>query len=130
MNKTLIGVSALLLVLSAAFGVLNTQKTRGLRAQATQAEVARNAAEQLRITRENDLKSREAAVADANVTLDEARTKAATTEAELSKAQKEKSGLQSKVHGNEAEIAHLLTRIEEGRREAGNRCQSFDRFNS
>jgi hypothetical protein len=112
-NKTLIGVSALLLVLSAAFGLLNTQKTRRLRTQATQADLARNAAEQLGIRRENDLKGREAAVANANVTLDEARTKAANTEAELTKAQKEKSDLQSKVRGNEAEIAHLLTRIEE-----------------
>jgi hypothetical protein len=112
-NKTLIGVSALLLVLSAAFGVLNTQKTRRLRTQATQADLARNAAERLRIKRENDLKGREAAVADANVTLDEARTKAVNTEAELIKAQKEKSDLQTKVRGNEAEIAQLLTRIEE-----------------
>jgi hypothetical protein len=111
--KTFIGVSLLLLLLSAVFGLLNTQKTHRLRTQATQVDLARNAAEQLRIRQEDDLKGREAAVADAKATLDEARTKAGNTEAELIKAQKDKSDLQAKVRGNEAEIAQLLTRIEQ-----------------
>jgi hypothetical protein len=111
--KTLIGASVFLLALSAGLGVLNTQRTRGLRAQVTQAEVARNAAEQLRITRENELKGREAAVAAANARFGETRTKVASTEAELIKAQKEKDDLQRMLRGNETEIVQLLKRIEE-----------------
>lgn len=111
--RTLIGASIFLLALSAALGVLNTQKARGLRAQATRADLARNAVEQLWITRENDLKGREAAVAAANATFGETRTKVASTEAELIKAQKEKDDLRAKLRGNETEIAQLLKRIEE-----------------
>jgi hypothetical protein len=108
--KTLIGVSVFLLALSAVLGVLNTQRMRGLRAQVTRAEVAPDAAEQLRITREKELK---AAVAAASTRFGETRTNAASTGAELIKTQKEKDDLQAKLRGNETEIAHLLTRIEE-----------------
>jgi hypothetical protein len=111
--RTLIGASIFLLALSAALGVFNTQKMRGLRAQAIRADLARNAAEQLRITRENDLKGREAAVAAANATFGETQTKVANTEAELIKAQNEKNDLRAKLRGNETEIAQLLKRIEE-----------------
>jgi hypothetical protein len=111
--KTLIGASVFLLVLSAVLGVLNIQKTRGLRTQVTQAEVAQNVAEQRRITREKDLKGREAAVASANARFVEMRTKVDSTEAELIKAQKEKNDLQAKLRENETEIAQLLKRIEQ-----------------
>jgi hypothetical protein len=110
--RTLIGASVFLLALSAVLGLLNTQKTRGLRAQVTQAEVARNAAEELRITREKELKRREAAVAAANAKFSETRTKVASTETELIKTQKEKTDLQAKLRENETEIAQLLKRIE------------------
>jgi septal ring factor EnvC (AmiA/AmiB activator) len=113
--KTLIGASVSLLALSAVLGVLNTQRTRELRAQVTQAEVARNAAEELRITREKELKGREAVVAAANAKFGETRTKIESTEAELIKAQKEKNDLQAKLRENETEIAQLLKRIEEPR---------------
>jgi Tfp pilus assembly protein PilV len=111
--RILVSVSVFLLALSAALGFLNTQKTRGLRAQATQSEFARNAAERFRITRENELKGREAAVAAANAMFDETRTKAENTEAELIKAQTEKNNLQVKRRENETEIAQLRKRIEE-----------------
>jgi hypothetical protein len=111
--KTIISASVFLLVLSAVLGVLNTQKTLGLRAQATRAEVARNAAEQLRIARERELKGREAAVAAANAKFGETRTKVASTEAELIKAQKEKNDLQAKLSESETEIARLLKRIDD-----------------
>jgi hypothetical protein len=112
-SKTLIAASVFLLALSAVLGVLSTQRTRGLRAQLTQAEVVRNAAEQLRITREKELKEREAAVASASAKFGETRTKGASTEAELIKAQKEKNDLQAKLRENETEIAQLLKPIEE-----------------
>jgi hypothetical protein len=111
--KTLIGVSVCLLALSAVLGVLNTQNARGLRARVTQTEVARNAAEQLRITREKELKGREAAVTAANDAVGETRTKVANTEAELMKAQNEKSDLQAQLREKETAILQFLKRIEE-----------------
>lgn len=111
--RTLIGLSVGLLALSTALGVFNARKTRGLRAQVTQSEVARNSAERLRITREKELKGREAAVAEANARFDETRTKVASAEAELIKAQNERNDLQTKRRENEIEIAQLRKRIEE-----------------
>jgi cell shape-determining protein MreC len=111
--KTLIGVSLCLLALSAGLGVLNTQKTRGLRAEAIQTEAARKAAEQLRIARENEWKGREAAVAAANARVGETQTKVVNTEAELTKTQKERNDLQAKLRDNETETAQLRKRIDE-----------------
>lgn len=111
--KTLIGASVLLLALSAMFSILNNQKTRGLRAEATQSESARKAAEQLSPTREKDLKAREAAVAAANAQFGDTRTKVARTESELIKAQTERNDLQAKLRANETEIADLRKRIAE-----------------
>ena len=111
--KTLIGASVFLLVLSAVLGVLNIQKTRGLRAQVIQAEVVRNAAEQLRITREKDLTEREAAVASASAKFGNTRTKVASTEAEPIEAQEEKNDPQVKLRENKTEIAQPLQPIEE-----------------
>jgi hypothetical protein len=111
--KTLIGASVCLLVLSAVLGVLNTQKTRGLRTEVIQTEGARKAAEQLRIARENELKGREAAVAAANARFGETQTKVANTELELTKAQKEKNDLQAKLRENETDTAQLRKRIEQ-----------------
>jgi cell shape-determining protein MreC len=115
--KTLIGVSLCLLALSAVLGVLNTQKTRGLRAEVTETEAARKAAEQLRIVRENELKGREAAVAAATARFGETETKVANTEAELTKAQKEKNDLQAKLRKTETETAQLRQRIGEAQGE-------------
>jgi hypothetical protein len=94
-------------------GVLNIQKTQGLRGRVTQTEVARNAAEQLRVAREKELKEREAAMAAASDAFGETRTKVANTEAELSKAQNEKSDLQAQLREKETEIVQLRKRIEE-----------------
>jgi len=112
--RTLIGVSVFLLALSAALGLLNTQKTRGLRAEVIQSEVARKAANQLRITRENELRGREAAVAAANAAFGETRTKVASTETELLKAKNERNDLQAKLRESETEIAQLRRRMDEG----------------
>jgi chromosome segregation ATPase len=84
-----------------------------LRTEVTQTEAARNAAEERRITQENELKGREAAVAAANARFGETRTKVASTEAELLKAQNEKNDLQAQLRKNETEIAQLRKRIEE-----------------
>jgi hypothetical protein len=111
-SRQLIGSSLLLLGLSAVFGVLNLQKTRGLRTEIIQTESARQTAEQFRLSREKELKGREAAVAEANAKFANTQNKVASTEAELVKAQTEKHDLQAKLRANESEIAELRKRIE------------------
>jgi hypothetical protein len=111
-SRTLIGASITLLALSAVFGILNTQRTRKLRAEVTESETARQNADQLRVRREKELKGREAAVAAANAKFGDTQTKVASTEAELLKAQTEKNDLQAKLRANEAEIADLRKRID------------------
>jgi predicted phage tail protein len=103
----------LLLTFSAALGLLNTRKTRELRADLTQADSARDAADRLRSMREKELKDRDAAVAATNAQFGEAQTKIAASEAELTRAQEEKNDLQQQVRDNESEIAQLRKRIEE-----------------
>jgi hypothetical protein len=116
--KTLIGASVLLLALSAVFGVISTQKTRGLRAEAIQNESARKAAEQLIARRDKDLKAREAAVAAASAQSGDTRTKGAAAESELLKAQTERNDLQAKLRANETEIAELRRRIAEAEKKS------------
>src|SRR2546429_1081912 len=112
-SKTLIVSSAALLALAAVFGILNVQKTRGLRTEVAESEAARKATEQARTAREKQLKAREEAVAAAAANFGDTKTKAASTEAELLKAQTEKNDLQAKVRANETEIGELRRRIEE-----------------
>jgi hypothetical protein len=109
--KTLIGASILLLALSAVFGVLNNQKTLGLRAAAIQNKSARKMAEQMSARREKDLKAREAAVAAANPPAGDVRTITAGTESELMKAQTERKELQLKLRANETEMADLRRQV-------------------
>jgi hypothetical protein len=111
-SRQLIGCSVAFLALSAVFGVLNLQKTRGLRTEIVQNESARQSSEQLRLSREKELKGREAAVAEANTKFAHTQDKIASTEAELLQAQTEKTDLQAKLRANETEIAELRKRIE------------------
>ena len=111
-SRTLISASVALLAVSAVFGILNTQRTRKLRAEVTESEIARQNAEQLRAKREKELKGREAAVAAATAKFGDTQTKVASTEAELLKAQTEKNDLQAKLRVNETEITELRKRIE------------------
>ena len=111
-SRQLILASVGLLSLSAVLGLLNLQKNRGLRDEFAQSESARQTAEQQRISREKQLKEREAAVAAANTKFGDNQNKAANAEAELAKVQAEKNDLQTKLRANEAEIADLRARIE------------------
>ena len=111
-SRQLIGASVLFLAASAVFGVLNLKKTHGLRTEITQSETARQTAEQQSVSREKELKGREAAVAAAQAKYGDTQNKVASTEAELLKAQTEKNDLQAKLRANETEIAELRKRIE------------------
>jgi hypothetical protein len=101
-----------LLALSGVFGLLNLQNTRALRNKITQSENDRQIADRLRLSREEELKGREAAVAEANAKFINTQGKLASTEAELLRVQTEKSDLQNKLRANETEIAELRERIE------------------
>jgi hypothetical protein len=114
-SRNLILAAVLLLTLSVIFGVLNLKRTRELRADATRAEAARLAAENLGLNREKDLAGREAAIVAARVTLDDTQKRAANTEAALLQAQTEKSDLQAKLRQSESEIAELRKRAEESK---------------
>jgi hypothetical protein len=111
-SRQLIFASIGLLSLSAIFALLNLQKTRGLRTEIVQSESARQTAEQQRVSREKQLKEREAAVAAAKEKFGDTQSKVANAEAELAKVQAEKNELQTKLRTNETEIADLRKRIE------------------
>lgn len=109
MSKILIGISVVLLALSAVFGVLNISKTKALRADVVRSEAARADAERLRIARDGEIKKKDAAKA-AKVSEDQ--SKVASAEADLVKSQTEKQELEAKLHANETEIAALKQKIE------------------
>lgn len=83
-----------------------------MRWQIIQSESARQSTEQLRISREKELKGREAAVVEANAKFANIENKVASTEAELLKAQTEKNDLEATLRANETEIADLRKKIE------------------
>ena len=78
-----------------------------------QSESDRQTADRLRLSREQELQGREAAVAEANAKFADTQGKLASTEAELLKAQTEKSDLALQLQGNETEIAELRQQIED-----------------
>jgi predicted RNase H-like nuclease (RuvC/YqgF family) len=102
--KSVAGLAILLLVLSAVFGFLNGQKIKALRANLTNAQTARDAAER----RVHDKLS-----APAGGTVAEAENRAAKAEAELVQIQKEKADLQAKLDESQKEMASLQKPAEE-----------------
>jgi hypothetical protein len=111
-SRQLIFASVVLLSFSAAFALLNLQKTRGLRTEVAQSQTSRVNAERRSASREQQLKERETAVAAANAKFGDSQAKIATDEAELAKVQAQKDDLQGKLRANENEIADLRKRID------------------
>jgi hypothetical protein len=110
--RSMIGLSAVFLVLAAIFGLLNTHKVKALRTNVTTAGAPRNATEHRRATQEKDLKARETAVAGEEAKIAEAEKKAAKAGEEVAQLHKEKAELQTKIEANENEIASLKKPIE------------------
>ena len=110
--RSMIGLSTVLLVLAAIFGLLNTHKVKALRTNVATAGAPRNPVEHRRATEEKDLKTRETAVAREEAKIAEAENRAAKAGEEVSQLQKEKAELQTKIEANENEIASLKKRIE------------------
>ncbi len=110
MSKILITASVLFLTLSAVFGVLNTNKARELRSTAQRSSIMAAEADQVRITKEKEMKARDAA---ATARVAETEGKIASAESDLIKTQSEKTQLQARVQQSENEIADLQRRLEE-----------------
>ena len=116
--KTVIGLSVLLLILAAIFGLLNSHKVKTLRTNVANADAARDAAEHRRAAQERNPKTRETTVAGGEAKIAEAESKAAKAEAELTQLQKDKTELQAKLEANQNEIGSLQKRIEEAEKTA------------
>ena len=106
--RVLLGISLLLLTLSAVFGVLNAAKVKSLRTEqeSALASAARIAASQTRSHRS------EGAGVD-KVKLAEIETRAANAEADAAKARTEKAAATAKLQANENELAQLQKKVEE-----------------
>lgn len=118
--KTLTSVSAILLVVVAVFGVLNTTKVKTLRSSVTDAIARRDAAERRRAAQEKEIKTREAAVAAEKAKISQSESKVANAEGDLVKVQAEKASLQAKLQANETEIANLKKQIDEAKPPSAN----------
>src|SRR4029453_6393594 len=107
--KIIILVISLLLIISAILGLLSSYRADALRADVANANAARDAAENRRITQEKELKTRETAVAEGEAKIAEAENKIA----ELAQLQKDKTELQTKLEEKQNEINSLQKPIEE-----------------
>jgi uncharacterized coiled-coil protein SlyX len=116
--KTVIGLSVLLLMLAAIFGLLNSHKVKTLRTNVANAEAARGAAEHRGAAQERNPETRETIVAGGEAKIAEAESKSAKAEAELTQLQKDKTELQAKLEANQNEIGSLQKRIEEAEKTA------------
>lgn len=112
-SKTIIGLSVVFLTFSALFGVLNTKKTRSLRAEAERSETAREEAERGRLAQARESKAREARLEAATAKPGGAQANSKTAESDLIKWQAERAELQAKLQANETEIAELRKKIED-----------------
>ena len=111
--KIILVLAFLCLMIPAIFGLLGSYRVDALRADVANANAARDAAEQRRMTQEAELKTRETAVAGEEAKIAEAQNKATKAGAELAQSQKEKTELQTKLEEKQNEIASLQKRIDE-----------------
>ena len=111
--RNLLGLSAVLVMCAAVFGVLNGHKMKLVHDSAVEAIAAREAADHRRATQENELKAREAAFAASSAKVSDMEGKAEKAEAELMKVKADKADLKLSLQGNEEKIAELQRHIEE-----------------
>ena len=111
--KIILVLAFLCLMIPAIFGLLGSYRVDALRADVANADAARDAAEQRRMTQEAELKTRETAVAGEEAKIAEAQNKATKAGAELAQSQKETTELQTKLEAKQNEIASLQKRIQE-----------------
>jgi hypothetical protein len=112
-SNTLIGTSLAFLTLALLFGFLNSSTLKRLRAELVNLSAARDVALHARTTVEQKLKVRETEFSAAKRNAAAAEEKANGAQAQLAKAQDEKTELEAKLQANENEIADLQKRIAE-----------------
>jgi len=112
-QKNVIGLSILFLALAAIFGALNSHKVKVLRTNVANAEAARLALANRRVTQQQGLKPREMTGTGEGDKVSEAESKPAKAEADLAQLQKEKADLQTRLDANQSETASLRKRVEE-----------------
>lgn len=117
-QKNVIGLSILFLVLATIFGALNNHKVKVLRTNVVNADAAKLALANRRVTRQQDLKPKETTGTGEEGKVAEAESKAAKAEADLAQLQKEKADLQTRLDANQGEIASLQKRVEEAEKTA------------
>ena len=110
--RVLLGISLLLLTLSAVFGVLNTAKVKSLRAEQESALAARASLDKMRASRAQAGRGQSAAGVD-KANLAEIEARAANAAAEAAKAKEEKEAAAAKLRANETQLAQLQKRVEE-----------------
>jgi hypothetical protein len=111
-QRTVSGLTIVFLVLAAFFGFLNIQKVKALRTNATNAQVARDAAERRHAQQALNAQTGDTAGAEQQSKVAEAENRAAKAEADLVQVQKEKADLQVKLDANQQEIASLQKAVE------------------
>lgn len=107
--RVLIGISLLLLTLSAGFGVLNTAKVKSLREEQ---ERTLASVEKIRMSRTQPRRGEVGAGADKGK-LAEIETRAAKAEAEAAQARTEKAAAAAKLQANESQLAQLQKKVED-----------------
>jgi hypothetical protein len=112
--KTLLGMSSLVLVLAAFFGLLNSFRVSALQTNLAKTTAARDAAEQRRSAIE-----RQRATAPATIPKTADESNAARAEADLAQVLKEKADLQTKLRATEAELASVKNQSQEPAAESG-----------
>lgn len=99
---------------AAIFGLVRSNGVDALRTDLANANAARDAAENRRVTQQRELSTRESTVADAlEAEIAEAENKASKAQAELLKLQNEKADLETKLDASRNEIASLRKPIGE-----------------
>jgi hypothetical protein len=109
--RVLLGISLLLLTLSAVFGVLNTTKVKSLRAEQERALAAPVPTGRARTSQSAQARGVGADGDKAKLAAIEAR--AASAEAEAAKARTEKADVAAKLQANESQLAQLQKKVGE-----------------
>jgi hypothetical protein len=91
----------LLLAFAAVFGVLSLTKIRTLRSTAAEAVTAREGAERYRVTKENEVKTRESAITAEQAKLSERESKTLASEEQLKQLLNEKKQVEAKLQDKE-----------------------------
>ena len=117
--KAVLGISTVMLVFAAVFGLLNVTRVKGLETNLATTAAARDTAEQRRMAQEERLLKRRdttspaPAPGAAAIPGTETEAKAAKAEADLAQVLKEKADLQNKLQASQAEITSLQNKLQE-----------------